>query len=68
MNTGSFLQGRLRIASSTDRKKLQLRAMDLVLFGPPTREDYPLAALVKLAVCTLCCVPHDVLHVLRSQG
>ena len=39
MNADSILQDQLGVISSTNRKKLQLRAMDLILFGPPTRED-----------------------------
>lgn len=70
MNTGFFLQDQLGITSSTDRKKLQLRAMDLVLFGPPTCEGN-LRQLFSNWLSTSCVVvymPHNSFNALKEWG
>ena len=55
MNVNSILQKRLGINSDRDRKKLQLRAMDLVLFGPIACEQ-SLLLLEHLTEMILCII------------
>lgn len=38
-NEPSFLSGHLRVQDQRDKQKLNIKALDVVLFGPPTRKD-----------------------------
>lgn len=38
-NEPSFLSFHLRIQDQRDKQKLNIKALDAVLFGPPTRKD-----------------------------
>ena len=55
INSGQILQNNLMITDGQHKQKIQLRAMDIILFGPPIQrghwKDYFLKFLVLLAVC-----------------
>ena len=36
-NEPSFLSGQLKVQDQRDKQKLNIKALDVVLFGPPTR-------------------------------
>ena len=38
-NEPSFLSGQLRVQDQRDKQKLNIKALDVVLFGPPTRKN-----------------------------
>ncbi|KAM7394190.1 hypothetical protein PAMP_021003 [Pampus punctatissimus] len=38
-NEPSFLSGHLRVQDQRDKQKLNIKALDVVLFGPPTRKN-----------------------------
>lgn len=59
INAGQILQNTLSITDGQHKQKLQLRAMDVVLFGPPVKahwKDIILKVLVLLTVCGVICV------------
>lgn len=39
-NEPSFLSGQLRVQDPRDKQKLNIKALDVVLFGPPTRKEH----------------------------
>ncbi|KAE8300098.1 Stromal interaction molecule 2 Precursor [Larimichthys crocea] len=45
-NEPSFLSGHLRVQDQRDKQKLNIKALDVVLFGPPTRKNNYLPALM----------------------
>lgn len=45
-NEPSFLSGHLRVQDQRDKQKLNIKALDVVLFGPPTRKNNSLPALI----------------------
>ena len=59
INAGQILQNTLSITDGQHKQKLQLRAMDVVLFGPPVKahwKDTILKVLVFFTICGVICV------------
>lgn len=63
-NSGQILQSVLLIADSQHRQKIQLRAMDAILFGPPRMTGYWKDVIMTLSI--LLCV-WGVLYALRQR-
>ena len=63
-NSGQILQTALLIADSQHRQKIQLRAMDAVLFGPPRTSGYWKDVIMTLSI--LLCVS-GVVYALRQR-
>ena len=63
-NAGQILQTVLLIADSQHRQKIQLRAMDAVLFGPPRTSGYWKDIIMMLSI--LLCVS-GVMYALRQR-
>lgn len=55
INADQILQNSLQITDSQHKRKIQLRAMDIILFGPPAArgrwKDYILKISILLALC-----------------
>ena len=64
INTDQILQNLLLITNSKHKQKIQLRAMDVVLFGPPVGSGYWKDALLALSVALSVC---GVLYALRQR-
>lgn len=56
-NEPSFLSGHLRVQDQRDKQKLNIKALDVVLFGPPTREKSPSYSPSSLT-CLFIVGPH----------
>ena len=64
-NEGQILQSVLGIFDSQHKQKIQLRAMDIVLFGPPVKESSLWKDLVVLSSILICVI--GLLYVLRQR-
>jgi len=56
INSGQILQNGLFITDGQDKQKIQLRAMDVILFGPPVYHGHWKDAVLKLCACLIVCV------------
>lgn len=52
-NEPSFLSVHLRVQDQRDKQKLNIKALDVVLFGPPTRKNKSSPSPLSLLLCLL---------------
>ncbi len=64
INSGQMLQTNLLISDSQHKQKIQLRAMDVVLFGPPLQQGYWKDAILTCSVILSVC---GIIYVLRNR-
>lgn len=64
VNTNQFLQTTLLVNNSKHKQKIQLRAMDVILFGPPVGSGYWKDALLVLSIALSIC---GVVYALRQR-
>ena len=55
INSGQILQNVLSIMDSQHKQKIQLRAMDVVLFGPPAQRGHWKDIILKISVVLIVC-------------
>lgn len=55
INSGQILQNVLSIMDSQHKQKIQLRAMDVVLFGPPAQRGHWKDVILKISVVLIVC-------------
>lgn len=55
INSGQILQNSLRITDSQHKQKIQLRAMDVILFGPPMHYQGYIWKDIILVICMAWC-------------
>lgn len=53
-NEPSFLSVHLRVQDQRDKQKLNIKALDVVLFGPPTRKNESPSSDLSLLQCPYC--------------
>ena len=64
INSGQMLQNTLLITDSQHKQKIQLRAMDIILFGPPAQYGYWKDAILAISVILCVC---GALYALRQR-
>lgn len=64
VNTNQILQSLLLVSNHQHKNKIQLRAMDVVLFGPPIGSGYWKDAVLALSLVLSVC---GVLYALRQR-
>lgn len=64
VNTNQILQNLLLVSNSKHKQKIQLRAMDVVLFGPPIGSGYWKDAVLVLSLALSVC---GVVYALRQR-
>ena len=55
INSGQILQNTLSITDSQHKQKIQLRAMDVILFGPPVQRGHWKDIILKISVVLIVC-------------
>ena len=55
INSGQILQNSLSITDSQHKQKIQLRAMDVILFGPPVQRGHWKDIILKISVLLIVC-------------
>lgn len=55
INSGQILQNTLSITDSQHKQKIQLRAMDVVLFGPPVQRGHWKDTILKISTVLIVC-------------
>lgn len=64
INSGQILQNTLLITDSQHKQKIVLRAMDIILFGPPVQHGYWKDAILVVSVILCVC---GILYALRQR-
>lgn len=64
INTGQILQNTLLITDSQHKQKIQLRAMDIILFGPPLQQGHWKDAILVVSVILCLC---GILYAFRQR-
>lgn len=55
INSGQILQNTLLITDGQHKQKIQLRAMDVILFGPPVQHDHWKDTILEIAAFLMVC-------------
>lgn len=64
INSGLILQNSLLITDSRHKKKIQLRAMDIILFGPPVKHGHWKDTILKISAFLIVC---STIYALRQR-
>lgn len=64
INSGLILQNSLLITDGRHKKKIQLRAMDIILFGPPVKHGHWKDTILKISAFLIIC---STIYALRQR-